>query len=189
MLMMNHHSRGIDILGFDVDVLLRIGGEGWSECSMVMRGCGGVLRLMEGGLMLSVRRDGDGHGSWGGGRRGLVGRCEWELVVSRGTVRGRVGGAGDSGDRLPQQIGVDGLAANLMLLAVGVEIVLALEPPSTEVALELVFRRVSSAVTGKGGAVVEGLSAERSLADEWAFIVTRKGRLTIRSELKQSLFR
>lgn len=130
-----------------------------------------VLRLVEvevrGLLMMSVLFDGgvvrDG---WLLRRQGLVGwagqgelavrgdlrRRSWAAAGAATTVlalgRGRVRHAGDG---LAEEVGVDRLAADLVLLAVGVQVVLALEATAAEVALELVLGRVGAAVAREGG--------------------------------------
>lgn len=58
-----------------------------------------------------------------------------------------------------------------MLLAMGVQVVFALEPTTAEVAFELVFGGVGATMAGEGGRVVESLAAEGSFADERTFVV------------------
>lgn len=73
--------------------------------------------------------------------------------------------------RLPQQIRIDRLPSDLMLLPVRVQVILPLEPPPAEIALELVFGGVRAAMSGEGGGVVEGFAAEGRFADERALVV------------------
>lgn len=130
---------------------------------------GGVVRN---GRLLSrqslVRWGGEGEFAV----RGDLRSRSWAAASAAATVLAlRRRGIGHAGDRLAEEVGVDRLAADLMLLAVGVQVVLALEPTTAEIAFELVFGRVGATVASEGGGIVEGLAAEGSLADEGAFIV------------------
>jgi len=101
------------------------------------------------------------------------GKRQLLFIPPRRTRRGRrhLIGTSDPRHRLPQQVRVDRLAAHLMFLPVRVEVILPLEPTAAEVAFELVFGGVGTTVSGEGGAIVEGLAAEGSFADEGPFVV------------------
>ena len=63
-----------------------------------------------------------------------------EFRVLRGSGGwGRLGATRHPGDGFAKEVGVDALAADLVLLAMRVQVVLSFEPPAAEIALELVL--------------------------------------------------
>lgn len=133
----------------------------------------GRLRLLSRQGLVGWAREGEFTVRWDLRSRSRAARSAATTVLALSCRRRR-----DAGDGLAEEVGVDGLAANLMLLAMGVQVVFALEPTAAEVAFELVFGGVGATMAGEGGRVVESLAAEGSFADERTFVVAeREGRL------------
>lgn len=126
----------------------------------------GRLRLLRRQCLVRWAREGEFTVRWDLRGRTRAARSAATAVLALSCRR-----RGDAGDGLAEEVGVDRLAANLMLLAMGVQVVFALEPTAAKVAFELVFGGVGATMAGEGGRVVESLAAEGSFADERTFVV------------------